>query len=50
MLASIDRRARRPVPVHRAAAAAGERALVAMGVAALASRAMTRRGRLIKAR
>jgi DNA-binding MarR family transcriptional regulator len=33
----------RPLPM-------AERALVAMGVAALASRAMTRRGRLIKAR
>ena len=33
----------RPLPMD-------ERALVAMGVAALANRAMTRRGRLIKAR
>lgn len=33
----------RPLP-------AGERALIAMGVAALSSRAITRRGRLIKAR
>ncbi len=50
LLATIDRARAdqflaivRPLPM-------AERALVAMGVAALASRAMTRRGRLIKGR
>ena len=50
LLSTIDRaRADQVLAVVRPLPMA-ERALVAMGVAALASRAMTRRGRLIKAR
>lgn len=49
LLSSIDRaRADQFLAVVRPLPA-GERALIAMGVAALASRAITRRGRLIKA-